>query len=235
MLAGATSGAVVGIAVLAVIGSRVLENGVDASLLNSDTLRARAEFVVGRGGFNVLVLIAGAVGGAALGSLGSFVARAAVGSSRNALTSLSVTGALAGATVAFAAGTAGLGAVGSIDGGVITVSVFRAILLALIVGGVVGAVVGGTAERLAHAEVLGLEGEAWPRTPMAFTREALTAVGAPFLAAVVGIALVWAMSFILLDASHTVALIVFGAVAAAVLFGAAIIAANPPVEDDSAK
>lgn len=234
ILLGGTLGALIALAVLALVGARVIEDGVDATLLDASTLRARATFVVSQGGFHLLVLITGALGGGALGAIGSVIGREAGGDERRlSPTPLVLIGVVIGAAVAYATARASLGLAGSIDSGVVTVSVFRAILIALISGGVVGAVVGGTAERLSHPEVLGLEGEAWPSNPLAFVRDAATAMGLPALAVVVGIGLVYALSLVLLESSRIVALSVFGGLAALVLAGAAYLAAHPPASRES--
>jgi hypothetical protein len=232
-LLGATLGALIALAVLALAGTRIITSGVDATLLDAGNLRSRAEFVVSRGGFNLLVATAGLIGGAALGAIGSVVGREAGGDGRRLdVLPLTIIGAFVGLIAAYATATASLGAAASIDDGLITVSVFRAIGVALLAGGITGGVVGGTVERISHPEVLGLEGDAWPSNPVAFAREALTAVGFPALGAVVGIGLVYGLSTVLLEADHTLGLIVFGGVAAAVLAGAAFIAAHPPGDDD---
>jgi hypothetical protein len=229
ILAGATLGALIGLAVLALAGGRVIEQGVDATLLSAESLRARAEFVVTRGAFDVLVLVAGALGGATLGALGFAIGReAGDGNRRMRPGPLAIIGAVLGALVAFGAANATLGLAGSDTGGVLTVSVYRMILVAMIAGAAAGGAVGGTVERISQPEVLGLEGEAWPANPLRFLKEAATAVGLPILGAIVGIGFVWLLSEVLLGADHVTALIVFGGVAAAVLFGATIIAARPP-------
>jgi len=232
ILAGATLGTLIGLAVLALAGGRVVEQGVDATLLSAESLRARAEFVVTRGAFDVLVLVAGALGGAALGALGYAIGREAGDDNpRMRPGPLSLIGALLGALVAFGAANASLGLAGSGEAGLLTVSVYRMILVAMIAGAAAGGVVGGTIERISHPEVLGLEGEAWPSNPVLFLKETATAVGLPILGTIVGIGFVWLLSEVLLEASHVTALIVFGGVAAVVLFGAAIIAARPPKVD----
>ena len=53
-------------------------------------------------------------------------------------------------------------------------------------------------------------------------------MGMPALAILVGIGVGSGLAWLLLEASNTVGLIVFGGLAALVLFGAAFIAANPP-------
>jgi hypothetical protein len=229
ILAGATLGALIGLAVLALAGGLVIQQGVGATLLDSESLRARAEFVVTRGAFDVLVLVAGAVGGAALGALGYVIGREAGDDNRRMRPGpLILIGAFLGALVAFGAAHATLGLAGSGDAGLLTVSVYRMILVAMIAGAAAGGVVGGTIERISQPEVLGLEGEAWPANPVLFVKEALTAVGLPILGTIVGIGFVWLLSEVLLGADHVTALIVFGGVAALVLFGATIIAARPP-------
>ena len=56
----------------------------------------------------------------------------------------------------------------------------------------------------------------------------MRAMGLPTLGIVLSVGIVFGLSRVLLDASKEVGLIVFGGVAAAVLFGAAFIASHPP-------
>ena len=83
-------------------------------------------------------------------------------------------------------------------------------------------------ERLSRPETLGLGGAAVPRSLGDFVRDGAAAVGIPAAGLTVGAALVFVLSRVLLEADETTALIVFGGVAALVLFGTALIAANPP-------
>jgi hypothetical protein len=229
MILGAAVGAVAGIGALALAASRIIEAGLAATVGANDV--ARAEFVVSQGGLYILVIVSGLIGGTLLGALGYSVAReAAPDAQRVALGPLAILGGGAGVVVGFAVCRALVGLTADISGGVVTISVFRGTIVALAAGAATGLVLGGAVERLAHSEVYGFGGEAWPANPVAFLRDAAVAVGFPVLALVVGSLAVWGLSTVLLESSKQVALIVFGAAAAAVLAVAAFFAARPPRE-----
>lgn len=222
ILLGALLGAVLGVSVLALAAGRVVGGGVGVA-------DAGPAFQVGRGALNLLVLVAGAVGGAVLGLVGFAAGREAAPNSRRiSMGPMAALGAGVGAAIAFGAARAALGAGADIEAGVVTLTVFRAGIVALVAGAVTGAIVGGTAERLSRPEALGLGGEAWPSSPVAFARDALTAVGLPGLGIVIGATLIWGFSEVLLQSDHSVGLVLFGGVSALILAGAAALAALPP-------
>jgi hypothetical protein len=228
MIFGAGAGAVLGIGVPALAASRLIDGGVI-------TEGGTALLVVGEGAMHLLIAVAAAIGGALLGAVGYAVGREADPESPLlAPAPMIAVGTVVGAIVGFAAARAGLGLAADISAEVVTVSVFRAALVALVAGALTGAVVGGTVERLARPETLALGGEAWP-SRLSFLRDAVTAVGLPLLAVVAGGLLVTGFARILLDASHEAALVLFGGIGAAILFGAAVIAANPPRRDDGGR
>ncbi|MDP2622188.1 MAG: hypothetical protein Q8Q29_00085, partial [Actinomycetota bacterium] len=136
-------------------------------------------------------------------------------------------GGSVGAVIGFSTTRAAVGAGGTIEAGIVTLSVFRAVLVAVIAGAVTGAMVGATVERVSRTEAIGIGGEAWPRSPGAFIRDAVTAMGLPALGIGIGAAVVYGLSRVLLEAGSTVGLIVFGGAAAAILAGAALIASTP--------
>jgi len=227
---GGTLGAILALAVVALSAGRLIGSGVHTVLVEGEP--ARATFLVNQAALYVLVIVASTIGGAVLAAVG-FAAGKLAGpeSDRFALVPLAIIGAIVGAVIGFAAVRTAIGVGGTITDGVISLSVFRAAMVALIAGAVTGTVVGGTVERVGRPEVLGFEGTAWPSNPAAFLRDAMTAMGLPALAIVIGLTVVFVLSRVLLEADKTTGLIVFGAVAALVLFGAAAIAARPTRRD----
>jgi len=176
----------------------------------------------------ILVVAASTIGGAVVAAAGFATGRLSQPESKRfALGPLTLIGALAGAVVGFAAARTGIGVGGTTIDGIVSLSVFRAAMVALITGAVTGVVVGGTVERAGRPEVFGFAGTAWPANPAAFLRDAMAAMGLPALGLVMGLAIVFVLSRVLLEADKTTSLIVFGGVAALVLFGAAAIAAMP--------
>ncbi|MCB2224625.1 MAG: hypothetical protein KQH83_10710 [Actinobacteria bacterium] len=226
-LLGAVLGGMVALAVLALAAARVIDHGV----VSGD---GGGVFRVGEGAMDLLIVVAGAAAGLVLGAIGYAVGKeSSPDSPRVSLGPLLLLGAVVGAAVGFAIARAALGLAADRAGEIATVTVFRAALVALAAGGVTGAVIGGTVERLSRPEAFEFGGEAWPSSPVEFARDALRAMGLPALALVVGGAFVLGLSRVLLHASKEVALIVFGGVAAVVLFGAAFIASHPGDGGDS--
>lgn len=229
MAVGATLGALAGIGVLAIGASLFVDQGVGAILLGPDST-ARASFMVGQGPMHLLVLVAGAIGGSIIGIVGYAVSSAPETDARRfGVVPIGILGGVMGMVVAFASTRASLGiSSSSIEGGIVTVSVFRAAVSALVAGATTGAVVALTGERLSRREVLGLEGEAWPSSPMQFMRDGMAAMGLPTLGLLLGLGIIYGLSQILLEANENAGLWLFGGLAAIVLFGAAAIAARPP-------
>lgn len=220
---GALLGGIVALAVLALAAGRVITGGVGLS--DGGT----AVFHVSEGAMDLLIVVAGALAGLLLGAVGYAVGKeAAPDSPRVSLGPLLILGGITGAVIGFGVARAALGLTADRFAEVATVSVYRAALVALASGAVTGGVIGGTVERLSRPEALSLGGEAWPRSPVEFARDALSAMGLPALGLVVAVAGVFGLSRVLLDASKELSLIIFGGVAAVVLFGAALIAARPP-------
>jgi hypothetical protein len=230
---GAVFGAVIALGVLAVAAARVIESGVELVAPDSGG-RGSATFLVGEGAMDLLIVVAGLVAGALLGGLGYAVAKqAAPDSPRVAPAPLVLVGAVTGAVIGFAVARSALGLAAVREAELVSVTVFRAAMVALIAGAATGGVIGGTVERLSRPSAFAFGGEAWPASPVAFAREALRAVGLPALAILLGIGVVSGLAWLLLQASQTVGLIVFGGLAALVLFGAAFIAAHPPQRGDN--
>lgn len=219
---GAVVGGIVALAVLALAASRVVRHGVDL-------VGGGAAFRVSEGAMDLLIVVGGALAGLLLGAIAYAVAKqAGPDSPRVSLPPLLILGAVIGATIGFGVARAALGIAADRSAEIATVSVFRAALVALISGGATGGIIGGTVERLSRPEAFAFGGEAWPASPVVFARDALRAMGLPALGMVLAVGIVFGLSRVLLDATKEVALIVFGGVAAVVLFGAAFIASHPP-------
>jgi hypothetical protein len=231
-LLGAALGALLALGVLALAASRVLDGGVGTVVVDPLSGRGRAVFTVSAGGLNLLVLLAGALGGALLGAVGYAVGREAAPESRRiSLGPLALLGTVIGMAVGYGALRAAFGIGATIEDGQVTVSVFRAVISALIAGAAVGSVVGGTVNRVSRPEALGLAGEAWPTNPVAFARESARALGLPALAVVAGIVIVYGVAWVLLESDRTFGLVFFGAIAALILAAAAFAASRPPRQD----
>ena len=228
---GALIGGVAALGILALVAGRVIEGGVTAVVLDETIGRARPTFEVTQGAAYVLILVVGAVAGLLLGGLGYAVGReTAPEESRLSLTPMLVVGAATGAMVGFASTRALLGIGARTELGLLSVSVFRATIVAVLAGVVTGAIVAGTAERLSRSELLGLEGEAWPSSPAAFTRELMTAMGLPAVGALVAAVIVGGFGWLLLEVPHEVGIWLFGGVAAVILAVVTLLAATPPRE-----
>jgi hypothetical protein len=220
---GAFIGAALGIVALVFAAARTLEHGLLAG-------SSGATFVVGRGSMTIFIMLAGTGLGAAVAGVGYGVGR--LGSPRErrypagALIGL---GAFTGAIAAFAASRAAIGATAtSILDGTVTLTVFRAGLVAVITGAATGVVVAASVERMSRPAMFGFEGEAWPTSFGSFLREAAPAIAIPMGGLItVGVG-AFAFGQFLLGVSHLTALIAFSASAAVILFAAAAIAAREP-------
>jgi hypothetical protein len=224
---GGIFGGIVGIALVALAAGRVIGSGILSVEVPNEP--ARATFLVQQSALYVLITVASAVAGAFIAVIGYAVGRLAdPGEQRFRAAALSIVGAISGAILGFAVARAAIGVGGTIAEGMVSLSVFRAAMVALVTGATTGAVLAGGVERLSRPEVVGLAGAAWPSNPIAFLRDAAAAIGLPALALIGGLAIVYGLSQVLLESDHTTALITFSGVAALVLFGAAVIAALPP-------
>ena len=87
----------------------------------------------------------------------------------------------------------------------ITVSVFRLIIVMLITGFVAGGATASVVDALARPGFLGFEGEAVPESPAAFMGEMLSAIGAPTIALVAIAVFAIGLSQILLSLHGTAA------------------------------
>ncbi|NQV06616.1 hypothetical protein HQ535_08680 [bacterium] len=229
---GAALGAFGGLAVLALSASRIITTGIDAVLLDAAASRARSVFVITEGGLTLLVVAAGAIAGAALAAIGYLVAKeVAPDEPLFRVGPMMGIGAAAGVIVSYAIARIGLGLSASIDGGVVTLSVFRGTVLALLVGAVTGGVVSGAIERLSSPELFKIEGQAVAAGPVDLMRRGVVAVGIPVLAVLLGAGVVAGLGYVLLEAPHQVSIILFGGLAAVLLGLATLIAANPPRRD----
>lgn len=224
IIIGALVGAALGLGAVAMAAGRVLDGGVE--LVTGSAGRATPAFVVGQAGMYLLVTVGGALAGSVLGMVGYAVGREAdPATTRFSLGPVTLAGAGIGAAVGFGAFRAMTGILGDVVEGVVTLTVFRSIVVALLVGLVTGAITAGGVERLSRPEAFGFSGEAWPANPAAFVRDAAAAVGLPILAVITGASMVYVFSQVLLNTETDVALVLFGGVAALILFGAAVVAA----------
>lgn len=222
-IAGAVAGALFGVITLALAAGRVI-GGAMTTAADGTPL-----FSVTQSGLYLYVVIAGVVAGTLLALLG-YAAGHQHGPDerRYGLGIIAALGAGTGAVVGFAATRAAVGLTGDIVATMVLLTPFRAALVAVTAGATTGVVVAMTGERLSLPAAYGFAGEALPRSFGQFVRDAAAAIGLPALGLVVGAGLVFGLSRVFLEADGTTGLILFGGVAALILFGAAAIAARPP-------
>ena len=225
---GAFAGALLALGGLALFGSRVSLASVQGVLLDPATGRGRSDFVVSSGGTYLALIIVSMVGGLLIaGIVYAFGRENEPEGARFPLRYLLPTAAITAAIMAYSMLRVGLGAVADIDGGLITVSVFRLIIVLLIAGFVAGGATASVVDALARPRFLGFEGEAVPESSAAFVGEMLSAIGAPTIALVVIAALAVGFSQVLLSLHGTAAVAAFSIVAAIVLGLAALVAYRP--------
>ena len=224
---GSVAGGFVGLALLVYWTGRTALGSIDAVTLTG-VARGRSDFVVSSGGMYFLVLVSAVLGGLAIGGISYALGRESEPESpKFPLKYLLPMAAATAAIMAYAVVRFGLGASGTIEEGVVTVSVFRMTVLAVVSGAVAGAITASAVDALARPAVLGLEGEAWPVSAGAFMGEMVRAIGGPIVATVTIAALAISLSELLLTLTGTASVAVFGVVGAIVLGGAAAVAYRP--------
>lgn len=229
---GALAGAVLGIMAMAVTAS-ILTDAGSAVVIDPTASRSRPEFLVTSGALNLYVVIAALLGGLLIALITVGLIDGAGARSRRSTILIVAAGGAAAVIVGFAAFRTGFGIGGGTPfetdapAGVVSLSVFRAVILAAISGIGVGAAAAVTTFILASPELLGLGGEAWP-TRATFLRESAAAVAVPAVGLLAAAGFVFGFSRILLAGSSITAVVTAAVVAALVLGGAAFIAANPP-------
>ncbi len=218
-LVGALAGTVIGLGTVALAAGRVMSAGVGV-----DPAGAPA-FVVGQAGMYLLVVVAGAIGGAIVGALGYAVAREVDPDTRRFgagwMTALA---AGTGAVVGFAVFRSMAGMMGDVVEGIVTLTVFRAIVTALVTGALTGAVTAAAVDRVSRAEVYGFTGAAWPSSVGHFITDTAAAIGLPLVGVAAGAGAIYLFARLLLASDTNVALVLFGGVGAVILFGAALAA-----------
>jgi hypothetical protein len=215
-IAGAVAGGLLGLVLTAIYGGRMALGSVDAVTINGPV--ARSQFVVSSGGMYALVLLVAVVGGLAIAGVTYALGRETEPDApRFPLAWLMPVAGITSAIMAYAVLRGGLGAVADISAGVVTVSVFRFTIIALVAGIVAGAVTARLVDAVARPALFGEANEAWPESPRAFMLEMARAVGAPTIAAVVIAAFAITFSQVLLQLHGPAAVAAFSVVAALIL------------------
>jgi len=227
-LYGAIAGSVIVLLLIALFGGIAALESVDAVVLDPVTGRARPEFVVTNGAMYFLVVIVGLLGGTAITAITyAFGRQTEPDTRRLPLRYLLPTGAVLSAIFGYAVLRAGLGALGDISAGVLTISVFRMLIVGVLAGAIAGAVTAATVDSLARPAFLSIEGEAVPASPQAFMREMVRAVSAPMIGTVAAAAFAIGLSQVLLAVEGIGAVAIFAVVGALVLAGATLLALRP--------
>ncbi len=224
---GAVAGAFTGLALLVFWTGRTALGSIDGVMLRG-TARGRSEFVVSSGGLYFLVIVSAVIGGLAIAGIAYTLGRESEPESpKFPLRFLLPTAAIVAATMAYAVLRVGLGASAGILNGVVTISVFRMVVLAVVVGAVAGGITASTVDALARPANLGFEGAAWPTSTRAFLTEMMRAIGGPTIATVTVAAFAIVLSQFLLQLHGAASVAAFSVVGAIVLGGAAAIAYRP--------
>ena len=225
---GASAGALLATVGLVVFGSRASLASVEGILLNPATGRGRSDFIVSSGGLYLALVILALLGGLLIaGIVYAFGRENEPDAARFPLRYLMPTAAITAAIMSYATLRAGLGAVADIDAGIVTISVFRMVIVVMVSGLVAGGVTASVVDALARPGFLGLEGEAMPRNSAEFAKEAMTAMGTPTIAIIVIAIFAIGLSQVLLSLHGAAAVAAFSIVAAIVLALAALAAYRP--------
>lgn len=222
---GALIGAVAAAMLMAFAADLFIDSSVGAVVLNPATGRARPQFVATEGSTYLFLLFASALIGGALAHMTWLIGRQTEPDTpRFGLPLTAASGILTAPIVAYSMLRTGIGAGGVINQDVITLSVFRAVVVVLATGAVTGLVTVLVADRMSRVDVLGLGGAAWPRSGAVFTREAARAVGIPLAAILLVGAVVVGVSQIFLLGPGVGAVVAASVVAAGILAVAAFTA-----------
>ncbi len=225
---GAAAGALLALSAMAVFGSRFGLESVDGVLLDPATGRGRADFVISSGGLYLALIILAILGSLLIsGIVYAFAREDDPEAVRFPLRYLLPTAGITAAVMAYATLRAGLGAAADIGQGVVTVSVFRLIIITLIAGVLAGGATASVVDALARPSFIGFEGEAVPASTAAFMKEMVAAIGAPTTAVIVIAAFAIGLSQVLLSLHGTAAVAAFAVVGAIVLASAALVAYRP--------
>lgn len=223
---GSVAGSVLALVGLAVYGSRASLGSVEGILLGPG--RGRSDFMISSGGLYLATVILASLGGLLIaGLVYAFGRENEPDGSRFPLRYLLPTAGLTAAIMAYASLRAGLGATAQIDAGIVTISVFRLIIVSAIAGLVAGGATASVVDALARPGFLGIEGEAVPTSSAAFAKEMVTAVGTPTISVIVIAVFAVGLSQVLLSLHGAAAVAAFSIVGAIVLGLAALVAYRP--------
>lgn len=228
VLYGTVAGAFLALVSFAVFGGRFALSAAVATPVAEGSTRASIDFAASSGGLFLIVIVAAVLGGLAVGGITYATARETEPDTpKFPLRYQLPTAAAMSAITAYAMVRAGIGGFGDIVLGVVTISVFRMLLIVLVAGATAGAVTGYIVDRLARPELLGLGGVAW-ESHRAVLASMTRAVGIPLVAVVGAGGFAIALAELLLAAeSAEVAVILFSAAGAIVLGGLTLIAYRP--------
>ncbi|NND03163.1 MAG: hypothetical protein HKN91_10285 [Acidimicrobiia bacterium] len=230
---GAAAGAMLALVGLAVYGSRASLGSIEGILLDQTTGRGRSDFVISSGGLYLAIVILALLGGMLIaGLVYAFGRENEPEGTRFPLRYLLPTAGITAAIMAYAMLRGGLGAAANIDSGIVTISVFRLIVVTALTGLVAGGATASVVDALARPGFLGIEGEAVPTSSTAFMKEMITAMGTPTVAVIAIAVFAVSLSQVLLSLHGAAAVAAFSVVAAIVLALAAL-AAYRPWDDSS--
>lgn len=225
---GAAAGATLGLVGLVVYGSRASLGSVEGILLNQTTGRGRSDFIISSGGLYLAIVILALLGGMLIaGLVYAFGRENEPEGARFPLRYLLPMAGVTAAIMAYAVLRGGLGAAADIESGVVTISVFRMIVVAGLAGLVAGGATASVVDALARPGFLGIEGEAVPTSSTAFMKEAITAMGTPTVAVIAIAIFAIGLSQVLLSLHGAAAVAAFSIVGAIVLALAALAAYRP--------
>jgi hypothetical protein len=193
-----------------------------------DVIDGRAAIEASTGSMYLLVVVLGLIGGLVISAVAyAYAAETEPESQRFPMAWMLPIGAVVSGLFAYAVLRFGVGAVGDIRAGVVTISAARMVVVVLIMGVVAGGITAAVVDALARPSLIGFEGEAAPESTGALVGEMIRAIGAPVTALIVGAGFAVALSQVLLAFAGTSATVIFSVVGAFVLGGAALIALAP--------
>lgn len=216
ILAGALSGGLLAIALLALFAGRFAIGAIGLAE------GGNAELAVTSGALYLGAIVVSLLGGIVVAAIAYGVSSEdEEEGTRFELAHIMPFGLVTAVAVGYSILRAGLGITADIEAGVVSVNAAALGMTVLLAGLVAGALVAWVVATLAAKSVVGLQGEAAPSSTAAMMKAATRAVTGPMLAIIVIAALAVALAQLLLAAEGTAAIAIFSGAAALVLLGAA--------------
>ncbi len=235
-VAGAGAGVVLALMILALAANYLVETAAEAAFLSERRSLVRPHFAANAGSVYLMVTGVAAIAGAVIATVTAAIAgKVKPEEPRFGPWAVAALGAGVAAATTYAVLRSGFGSYADITRDItsgqtiITITMFRAVITAILCGAAAGAATAVSADLFSQRNVVGLEGEAWPSRSR-FTAESMRAMLIPLGALVAIVVVVFGLAEVFLTGEEefkNFAVVIASAFAALVLAVAAFIASHP--------